>query len=981
VLLSPLFAAVLACSTQADPPPTIKSPSPDIVQRGVTALITIQSADSKRRFNSSCRVVFTEADGAVADIRKNHGNRITVAINLPNNASLRARDLRVVSDFGVSNTVRLFFADRPVLLEQEPNNTASQAQLLNLGTLVSGTIHAATEQDRWRFVTQKGQTFEMVLTTKALASSLDPTMTVVTPDGRLVAWSSPTPSQQTRLLLPCTTNEIYHLIIHDVQFRGGKNYHYHLRTSTAESSASTIFPAKNSRPEKEPNNQASDQNLFTPPFAISARITDPTDVDVFNFDVKTAQTLILTADSSPFLSTVDPLLELRDAKGQRIRIDDDSGPGNTARIQHKFQPGRYTAAVRNLLGQGGNQYSYLFRVDKPISPAADFEIRFQPDAVRVKRHSNTKLWCEITRRGGFKGPVKLTFPNPPPGISISPIELGPGNRWTSVFTIHANADAVLGSTRLQLAATAAIGGKSIERYAVAEVGGKISSSAWVTVLEKPPVLVQPVGPTSAAARKRWKTQRAKLSQRLTAPSPKLASELEAFQQDYQAARHWIALAPTKMISRRRISFSVLEDGSILAGTPRGGSDTYDIDFDCPLENITAIRLDALPHPSLPAGGPGRHQGSGNFVINRLLLAAAPRGQGDATAQVKLVKPKALLAQTNFDASRALDNNIKTGWAMYPYSGRRNWFIAELHKPIQNSGGTSLRLTLDQLHGTNHFIGRFRLSVATTRLSGDSRVVPPQIHTALLKGKNPKAVAKWFRTISPSLTKLRDQIAAIDTGQGNQQAIEQIEQELRLESPAHIAARQQWEAEMLTKLEQPTPLASTKTPSKKSPAINKPGLPKNLVTALSTPSAKRQAAQHKLISDWFRQTSPELKALRARADLLRAEQVAYPPRLQRGKTSSLAVRVQRSADHQGPITVTLQGYSSGRNKNRGPRAITPNLAVKPVTLQAGQSVAVLSLRATNNCELGTRAVVIQATTTHGGRQFVEYSAPVLVSVSK
>jgi hypothetical protein len=160
-----------------------------------------------------------------------------------------------------------------------------------------------------------------------------------------------------------------------------------------------------------------------------------------------------------------------------------------------------------------------------------------------------------------------------------------------------------------------------------------------------------------------------------------------------------------------------------------------------------------------------------------------------------------------------------------------------------------------------------------------------------------------------------------------------------------------------------------------------GLPKNLTQALNTPKPKRQAAQHKLIADWFRQTSPELKALRARADLLRAEQVTYPPRLQRGKTSSLAVRVQRDANHQGPITVTLQGYSSGRDKNRGPRAITTNLAVKPVTLKAGQSVAVLSLRATNNCELGTRAVVIQATTTHGGRQFVEYSTPVPVTVSK
>ena len=108
---------------------------------------------------------------------------------------------------------------------------------------------------------------------------------------------------------------------------------------------------------------------------------------------------------------------------------------------------------------------------------------------------------------------------------------------------------------------------------------------------------------------------------------------------------------------------------------------------------------------------------------------------------------------------------------------------------------------------------------------------------------------------------------------------------------------------------------------------------------------------------------------------------YPPRIQRGKIGDLAIRITRAQSLPSPVTVTLEGYSSGRDKNRAPRPISSSLVVDPVTLEPGQSVAVLKLRATKNAELGKRAVVARVQGVQDGKPVVTYSAPILVEVTK
>ena len=63
---------------------------------------------------------------------------------------------------------------------------------------------------------------------------------------------------------------------------------------------------------------------------------------------------------------------------------------------------------------------------------------------------------------------------------------------------------------------------------------------------------------------------------------------------------------------------------MIASGPNPGSVVYTIEARTTLPRITAIRLEALPDPSLPKGGPGRDI-YGNFQVNGVEIEAEPIG--------------------------------------------------------------------------------------------------------------------------------------------------------------------------------------------------------------------------------------------------------------------------------------------------------------------------------------------------------------------
>ncbi|HEX6985573.1 MAG TPA: DUF1549 and DUF1553 domain-containing protein, partial [Planctomycetaceae bacterium] len=177
--------------------------------------------------------------------------------------------------------------------------------------------------------------------------------------------------------------------------------------------------------------------------------------------------------------------------------------------------------------------------------------------------------------------------------------------------------------------------------------------------------------------------------------------------DEARARGWRTLEPRSLAVEQGSALSVLEDGSVLAtGGDVPTSDVYHVAATLPPGRVTAIRLEALTHPSLPKGGPGR-AGNGNFILSRIdaTIGGRPVAFGRAVADH---------SQENYDVSLALAGDRKKGWAISTKGGNQNvdrTAVFTLAEPVELAAETPVEVTLTFAEQPTYYtLGRFRLSV-------------------------------------------------------------------------------------------------------------------------------------------------------------------------------------------------------------------------------------------------------------------------------
>ena len=96
-----------------------------------------------------------------------------------------------------------------------------------------------------------------------------------------------------------------------------------------------------------------------------------------------------------------------------------------------------------------------------------------------------------------------------------------------------------------------------------------------------------------------------------------------------AISNWKTVGPEKISSEAGADFETLEDQSVLARGAGGGKDVYDVVLKTSLKEITGLRLEALPHDSLPEKKAGRSD-RGDFVLTAVEIEASnPDPSADA----------------------------------------------------------------------------------------------------------------------------------------------------------------------------------------------------------------------------------------------------------------------------------------------------------------------------------------------------------------
>lgn len=230
------------------------------------------------------------------------------------------------------------------------------------------------------------------------------------------------------------------------------------------------------------------------------------------------------------------------------------------------------------------------------------------------------------------------------------------------------------------------------------------------------------------------------------------------------ATQWTPLKPQRAVSNLPL-LTVLPDDSVLASGDITKADTYDLDFAvAPGTAITAVKLEALPHDSLPAHGPGMayYEGpKGDFFLGEFQLSAD--GQ-----PVKLASATDSYTSNGFGSHagslKAIDGDPQTGWSTSGGEGRAHEAVFVPAKPVTAHDG---RLSLKMLFGRHYAcsLGRFRISFATAPAAMASPLSAGE-QTLLLKedGALTSAERDTLRTAfllnAPELAAARKEIEAL-----------------------------------------------------------------------------------------------------------------------------------------------------------------------------------------------------------------------------
>jgi mono/diheme cytochrome c family protein len=258
-----------------------------------------------------------------------------------------------------------------------------------------------------------------------------------------------------------------------------------------------------------------------------------------------------------------------------------------------------------------------------------------------------------------------------------------------------------------------------------------------------------------------------LQEKLDTQTPELDQAEAAWEQAmHKAVNEWTVLKPSSSQSTGGATLRVLQDGSILASGTNPMADTYVLEAPVPASAITGVRLEVLPDPSLPKGGPGRDP-AGNFFLSDFQVEIAPANNRAASQPLVWKSAVADESQEGYSIKNLVGKKSGqlTGWAIKegnatPLS-RQAVFLTS--PPAAHDGGVFIITMKHQMRHASRNIGRFRLSVTGTADPAFIAKIPAAIRplldtpATLRTPAQKQQIAAAYRAVSPLLDPTRGQI--------------------------------------------------------------------------------------------------------------------------------------------------------------------------------------------------------------------------------
>ena len=260
----------------------------------------------------------------------------------------------------------------------------------------------------------------------------------------------------------------------------------------------------------------------------------------------------------------------------------------------------------------------------------------------------------------------------------------------------------------------------------------------------------------------------------------------------ETQRIWNPLSPHAVRVTKGVNFVTEADHSILIAGENVPQAIYSVSVEVG-ESLEALRLEALPHLSLPQSGPGRAS-NGNFVVSELLLL-----QGDQLEHfdwfekdfsewppelnetiVELSDASATVEQTTYanqhpdkkwSAASTIDRDAKGktwGWAVLPQIGMsQNLVVRTKAGPLKKGKFT---VVVRQQHDNDtHTLGHFRLAETSLKgaVANPLGSLPQNIQDVLLvpevdrTPEQKQTIHAYYVSVSPAFEELRNQLKALE----------------------------------------------------------------------------------------------------------------------------------------------------------------------------------------------------------------------------
>ena len=486
-----LLLLLLSSSVRAElPVARLHSVFPPGGQRGTTLQVTCEGTD----LDNASSIHFS-ADGISSERQATNPPGV-FTITIASNAPSGLFEARVVGRFGISNPRFFTVEDRTNLIARPGNQSAESAMALPIESTVSGTV-TASAADFYKFEATGNEPLLIACQGEPFDSKMKPALLLFDAAGRELMRDR----ISGRLVFTPSETGTYLVKVHDLQFRGGKQFPYRL-TITRNTDAG-LPPSLARLPAHEPlanelvseqeSNDHVAQKIFVP-CEIRGQFFPEGDVDRYEFEAKKGDALWIEVSSDRLGQPTDPFVLVRKiAPGEKPKdvqefYSQDANVGgsvfNTAtrdpsgRLEIK-EDGIYQVQIRDLFNTHADaRRSYRLSIRKPtpdfdliacIAPPPSFDKdkrEAQVWSTFIRRNESILVKVLALRRDNFSGEIALSATNLPLGVTISHT-ISPEGQNGAWLSISADGTAPDWSGRVLFEGKAKVGSQEIEHAGTA----------------------------------------------------------------------------------------------------------------------------------------------------------------------------------------------------------------------------------------------------------------------------------------------------------------------------------------------------------------------------------------------------------------------------------------------------------------------------------------------------------------------------------